>query len=135
MNRKVLYGIWALGYILCGALGHIAEPTGGQAVAMTVLSVLFFVPGALLLVDAFRKDCKAGLLRVRWISAISLGLTFVALLANILCAGASETVGNVFYVLLIWVSAPMICSRYWILSLFLWACLLFATFLKKDTKR
>ena len=32
--------------------------------------------------------------------------------------------GNFLYQVLIIVSSPMVCSRHWALSLFLWACLL-----------
>jgi hypothetical protein len=33
-------------------------------------------------------------------------------------------VGNLLHILLIIVSAPMVCGQYWVLSLFLWACLM-----------
>ena len=67
-----------------------------------------------------------------YISLGSLVLTLVMLLLNVMSVTGSETLGNVMYELLIWLSAPMICSGYWILSLFLWASLLFsAIFCKK----
>ena len=34
------------------------------------------------------------------------------------------TMGNALFGVLIVVSSPMVCSGYWALSLFLWACLL-----------
>jgi len=131
MKRKILYCVWAFFYILCAALGHIENAEGAQQGAMTVLALVSFVPGVWLLVDALLKECKAGLLRVRLISGLSLGLTFVMLIANIASTTGSETLGNVLYVILIWVSSPMICSGYWALSLFLWAFLFCGTFLKK----
>ena len=134
MKRKILYGVWAFFYILCAALGHIKNPQGAQAAAMTVLALVSFVPGFWLLIDALLEKCRAGLLRVRLISGLSLGLTLVALIANIASTAGSETLGNVLYVILIWVSSPMICSGYWALSLFLWAFLFCGTFLMRKPK-
>ena len=131
MKRKILYCAWAFFYILCAALGHISNPEGWQAGAMTFLSLVCFVPGVWLLVDALKKSCKKGLLRLRLISGLSLALTVATLIANIASVSGSETLGNVFYVILIWVSSPMICSGHWALSLFLWACIFCGTFLKK----
>ena len=51
-------------------------------------------------------------------------LTAVVLILNFLSATGGEFVGNVLHYLLVIVSSPMICSGYWALSLFLWACLL-----------
>ena len=124
MKVKITYGLWAFLYILCGGLGFTAPQDGFAGGVMTVLSLLFFVPGILLLYWGFRKT-------VRLISAISLGLTLVLLLANFASLGMSETAGNVLYSILILVSSPMVCSGYWVLSLFLWACLLMGSFLKK----
>ena len=58
------------------------------------------------------------------LSALSLGLTLLALILNLLSALGSATLGNVLYGILIVVSSPMVCSGFWALSLFLWACLL-----------
>ena len=124
----LLYGSWIWLYLLCAGLSHIAEPTQAQSVAMTLLSLVFFVPGVIWLVSALKKDDRKQLLTLRWICIGSLALTLVFLVANVLSALASEIVGNVLYEILIFVSVPMVCSRYWALSLFLWACLLFATF-------
>ena len=61
---------------------------------------------------------------MRNLSALSLGLTLAVLILNFMSALGSETLGNVLYYVLVVVSAPMICSGYWVLSLFLWACVL-----------
>lgn len=118
MKEKITWGLWAVFYILCAGLG-VAGKTA------TVLAVLFFVPGALLLYWGCRKP-------VRIVSGISLGATFVLLLANFASAGSSEEMGNFLYSVLILVSSPMVCSGYWVMSLFLWACLLMGSFLKKQ---
>ena len=127
MKKWILFGSWICLYALCAGLGHIPAPAGAQAVAMTLMSLIFFLPGVILLVDALRAKDSKTLLILRWVSGLSLGLTLVALVANILSALASEAVGNVLYEILIFVSVPMACSQHWLLSLFLWACLLFAT--------
>ena len=43
---------------------------------------------------------------------------------NVLSAMGTVTMGNALFGVLIVVSSPMVCSGYWALSLFLWACLL-----------
>ena len=131
MKKKILYGSWLALYGLCAGLAHMAAPTARQATAHTLLSILFFVPAAILLIQALReKDAKT--LRVlRIVSISSLGLTLIALIANVSSVLASTLLGNILYELLIFVSVPMICSRHWIISLFLWACLLILTLPKK----
>lgn len=128
MKKRILYIVWAYLYALCAGLGHIAQPNGVLAVAMTILSIVFFVPGGILLADALRAKDNKTLVQLRWISALSLGLTLALLVANVLSTLGSELLGSVLYELLILLSVPMVCSRYWVLSLFLWSCLLFATF-------
>ena len=51
----------------------------------------------------------------------------VLLVANFLSALGSVTLGDVLYGMLVIVSSPMVCSGYWVLSLFLWACLLMSS--------
>ena len=99
---------------------------------MTVLSVLFFLPPALLTWQAKKKKDDKTLRLVRRISGLSLGLTTVTLVANFLSVLArTELIGTLLHWLLCIVSGPMLCSNAWILSLFCWACLLFASGQKK----
>lgn len=134
MKRWILYGLWGFFWIISGLLGHNARATGGQAAAMTVVGLCTFVPGTLLLLEGFRHHRKT-VLTVRWISLASLVLTAVFFVANILSVTASETAGLVLHEFLIFVSAPMMCMPFYPLSLFLWACLLFATFHKPINNR
>ena len=67
MKKIILYAVWLVLYGLCAALGHIPQPAGAQAAAMLILSLLFFVPGILLLVDALRAGDRKGLALLRWI--------------------------------------------------------------------
>ena len=121
MNKKALFVLWGVLFILCAGLGF-----GAAAWWKTAVSVLFFVPPAALLYGADRETA----LLIRNLSALSLGITLVTLIMNFVLAVSSETLGNFLHAVLTIVSAPMIASGYWVLSLFLWACLLMAS-LKK----
>ena len=120
MNKKILFVLWGVLFILCAGLGFLPEPAGLLKGLMTALSVLFFVPPALLL---YHTDRETALL-IRNLAALSLGVTLVTLILNFVLAVSSEFLGNVLHYILVVVSSPMICSGYWVLSLFLWACLL-----------
>ena len=124
MSNKALYILWGGLYILCAALGFIPEPAEAASNAMTLLSIAFFIPGAVLLYREQR-------IQVRIISAISLGATALSLVFNVLSVTLERIDGEILYALLALVSVPMFCSRIWLLSLFLWACLLMASFLWK----
>ena len=67
---------------------------------------------------------------VRWLSAASLGLTLIGLCGNILAALGGAALGSIMHILLGLVSAPMFCSNFWVVSLFLWAVLLITSFKK-----
>ena len=134
MKEKVLYCIWFCMYALCVGLSYLPDPQGASRIALALIAALFFVPGAILLYDARKAENKKGLLRIRLLSIASLALTVLVLIITFLSASASAAVGDALYDILILVSAPMICSQYWVLSLFLWACLLFASFPKKAQK-
>ena len=128
MSRKVLFALWGAMFILCAGLGFIPGfsqnlGAGAQGV-LTALSLLFFVPPALLIYAAARQKDLRTLKLVRGFSAMSLGLTLLTLVVNVLSAMGTVTLGNVLFGVLIVVSSPMVCSGYWALSLFLWACLL-----------
>ena len=123
MKQKIIYLLWGGLFLLCAGLGFIPEPQGTLRIMMTVLSVLFFLPPLLLLYRCGRDTA----LLIRNLSALSLGVTSVTLILNFILAVSAETLGNILHYILVIVSAPMICSGYWILSLFLWACVLMAS--------
>ena len=126
MNQKTLYSVWGVLYILCCALGFLPEKTA----PLTAVSVLFFVPGVLILVDAYKRRDRKALLRLRLISLGSLVLTLMLLALSFASAQGSQTLGNVLHYILGIVSAPMYCSGIWALPMFLWACLFMASFPK-----
>ena len=134
MKKSSLMAVWGIFYIICAGLGFIPEPEGAVRIFLTVISVLFFVPPAILLYDAFSGRDRKTVLRIRRLSALSLGVTLALLIANLLAALTSEWLGTVLHVLLAICSAPMFCSNYWILSLFLWAVLLVSSMQKWKEK-
>ena len=134
MNRKNLYITWGVLYGICAALSFIHEPQGVLAGLMVTLSLLFFLPPAILLYRAIPREQWGTVRVIRNLSVASLGLTLTVLVLNFLSLGASDAAGYVLYGLLILVSCPMVCAQAWVVSLFLWACLLMVT-LKYRKKR
>ena len=134
MKQKILYIAWGCMAALCVGLGTIEATNLSLKIPMICLAVVFFVPGAILLYDALEAGDRAGVLRIRWISVLSLSLTLVTMVAFILTAAVGHKAADVLYDLLILVSCPMICGQNWLIGLFLWSCLFSASFFKKDRK-
>lgn len=130
MKEKIAYGCWACLYVLCVWLGVVNQPEGAGKILFVLAALAFFVPGVLLLVWGIREDNRKQIKTVRILAVLSLSLTLMALIANFCSVLFSETLGNVLHTVLVVVSAPMVCSQYWVLSLFLWASLLMGSFLK-----
>ena len=127
MKQSYLFALWGGSFILCAALGFLPTPSAAMQILMTVLSVAFFAPPAVLLYRAGKGGDRATALLIRNLSAASLALTAVLLIATFLTVLAPAWLGSILHVLLAVLSTPMLCSGYWILSLFLWACLLMAS--------
>ena len=123
MKEKITYALWAVLFTICAALGFVQNATGFGRVLLIMSSLIFFIPGVLLLYWGQRKA-------VRLISICSLGITLILFVANILSVQASATVGNVLNALLVILSSPVYCSQFPAFGMFLWACLLMMTFLK-----
>lgn len=132
MKEKLLYAAWACLYILCVGLGFVSAPMGFGKFLLIATAVIFFLPGALLLYEAWKTGNYKIRIRVRIISIVSLSLTLILIIANVLSVTASAQMGKRLYELLALVSAPMLCAQNWLLSLFLWACLLFGSFTKPN---
>ena len=124
MNMTVYYTLWAGMFALTAGLGLIPEPTGFTKFCLVVLSIGFFVPPACLLKAAEKRNERMHMQIVRNLAFTSLVLTIVLVICNFLSLRASILVGNVLYILLCIVTAPMVCSQYWVVSLFGWACLM-----------
>ena len=130
MKERILYIAWGGMYVVCAVLGFVNGAQGLGKLLLMLTALLFFVPVGILLYDAVRSQNKKALLRLRIICICSLGLTLLLLIANILCVTASEAVGQALHGFLVLVSVPMFCSQYWLVSLFLWACMLMLTLSK-----
>ena len=131
MKKSSLLALWGILYIICAGLGFIPEPEGGVRVLLLVISLLFFLPPAMVLRDAIRRGDQKTTRLIRLLSAASQGITLLHIILSILTAASGDAVGSVLNVLLVVLSAPMFCSNYWALSLFLWATLLTASFTAK----
>ena len=131
MREKILYAIWGGLYAVCAVLGFVNGAQGFGKLLLLLTALIFFIPAGILLYDAIRSQDKKAILRLRIISACSLGLTMALLIANILSVNASAAVGEALHGFLVLVSVPMFCSQYWLVSLFLWACLLMLTLYKR----
>lgn len=127
MKDSKLYALWGAFYILCGLLGFIREPNGFVMALLVLLAVGFFVPGGILLYRGYKENNAVKIKTIRNISLGWLGLTLMLLIANFLTAGATELTGDLMYGFLVFLTAPMFCGQFWIMSLFLWACLLMAS--------
>ena len=130
MKKTILYMVWLILYILCVGLGTLESRSTAGQVILTVLAVVFFVPGALLLVHGYQTGERKLLVQIRLISLISLVLTLSLIVLNILLVRASSGVGETLNDILILVSAPMFCSYWHGVSLFLWAGLFVSSFPK-----
>ena len=122
MKKTPRFVLWGMLYIQCAGLGFIPEhhwllPVAGNA---------FFIPGGGLLDEAVQKKDRKTILLIRNISALSLSVTAVFLVLNILSVLWSEVLGNILYGILVSVSSPMVCCGGYAVSIFLWACLLIA---------
>lgn len=131
MKKRILWISWILMYGICAGLSHITDPQGNQVWALPVLAALFFVPGVLLLIGALRCDDKKTLKLLRWISGLSIGLTVVLFVANVLSAFGGEVLGVVLHELLLFASVPMFCMGTWYVGLFIWCCIFFASLQKR----
>ena len=127
MNKKTVFLSWGALFILCAGLGFIQEPEGALKVFLFLLSLIFFLPPALLVCRSLREKDKAALALLRNLSGLSLLLTMIFIVLNILSALWPRMAGDLLHYMLTIVSSPMMCCGNWFLSMFLWACLLMAS--------
>lgn len=132
MKKNMLYTLWWAAFAVCAALGFLPEKEGALGIVLKILSLIFFLPPGLLLLQAKRAGDEKTLSILRTVSLTSLGLTLALLIMNILFATGSKALGNVLHGLLTVVSAPMMTMGNWAMSMFLWACLFFAALSKKE---
>ena len=127
MKNRFLFALWGALFILCAGLGFIPEPSGAVALLLTAVSVLFFLPPAVLVWRGRKTLDRVLLALIRNLSIASLSLSVLILIANFLTAFHSQLLGDILHGVLVVVSSPMICSGHWAMSLFFWACLLISS--------
>ncbi len=127
-KEKILYFVWLGLFILCAGLGTITERSAWGIVLLTSLSIVFFVPGGVLLYLGIHEKNRKLLFRVRMVALSSLLITMVLVIANTLAVFAGETVGKLLNDMLMVFSAPMFCCHWHGVSLFLWACIFIGSF-------
>lgn len=127
MTKGKLYIAWAALFALCAGLGFVPNPRGAAYAVLFILALLFFVPPFVLTYRAIKDGDVPELKRIRVISLVWLGITLLLLALNFLSVGFTAAAGNFVYWLLIIASAPMVCGQVWVVSIFLWGCLLSAS--------
>ena len=125
MKKEFWLALWVGLFIVCAGLGFIPEPQGALKTLMTLLSICFFIPPAVLI---YRREM---LRLVRNLAFASLGLTLALLVLNFLTVLTPPVLGNIAYDMLVIVSCPMVALGHWAMSLFFWACLLLAALKKR----
>ena len=136
MNKKnILYLVWAVLYCVCVGLGFLQNPTAGEKIFLLALSIGFFVPPFWLYFLARKENSRKTLLVLRLCIIGILALTLIFLILTFLSVNFSQQAGFVIGVLLTMFSAPMICSRVWVVPLFLWAVLLMLTLQKRPYRK
>lgn len=127
MKKSVLYGLWAALYCLCVGLGFVEHAAGFGKFLLVVLGIVFFLPPFILAHRAGQEKDRKTLKILRLFSIVVLCMALLLLVLNLLSVNFSSQAGLVLHVLLVMFTAPMVCIRYWMLGLFLWACLLIVT--------
>lgn len=130
MEISLLYILWGILYLICAVLGVVSLP--GWVGILGCL--LFFLPPAVILHRAVKAEDRRGIARIRNICLIWLSVTVLMLILNIASVGMSATAGQVLYYMMAVLCAPLVCGKFWILSLFLFACLLMASMRKLRKK-
>ena len=135
-DKSILKAMWAGMFLLCALMGFVPPQTGANKWLLLIFGVLFFLPPALLVYHSVRTHDEKQLRLVRNLSLISLSATLLLLVINLFSIFLSRAMGDMLHYLLTIVSTPMICCQYEIVSLFLWAVLLWSClhFLKNPLK-
>ncbi len=133
MKKQTLYILWAAGLVVCAGLGFVPVRNSAVRVLLFLLALISFVPGALLLIRAVKTRDEKEKRRLRLISGIWLLLTLTLALINLFSVYLSPVWGSILYGLLVVFSTPMVCGQYWLVILFLWSCLFFGTYAKRES--
>ena len=133
ISYKPFYAAWGFLYVLTAVLGLLFPEAEGTTVRLVLLliAVMFFLPPALILERAKKAGGRLHIWLIRWLCLVSLGLTAALLCLNLMSARWSDAVGVGLQAALTIVSAPMVCSKFYVMPIFLWGAQLMAAFQKK----
>lgn len=135
MKKSVVYCVWAVLFVLCAALGFAPEQKGFGKFLFTATGIIFFLPPFYLAFRARKERDRRTVQLLRIISICVLSLSLVLIVLNFLSVYFSAYTGLFLHVLLVLFTVPMVCSQYWALALFLWACLLMVCLQKFNSSK
>ena len=132
VRYQTLYLCWAGLFVLTGVLGLVFPDSSGLGrAALLGLSVAFFLPPWMILLKARQEENLHHRRLIRLLSAAALLAATVLLCVSILSANGSDGLNTALHAVVSIVTAPMICSNYYVVPLFLWATLLVGSFTRK----
>ena len=128
MTNFFLYIAWLILYGLCAALACIPSSTGVLYGICILCGLLFYVPPTILVHRASKQGDKKTLRTVFFISIAWLVMAMIMIVCNILSVGATELAGTVLHYLMVVLTVPMVTLQFWVVAIFLWACLMVVCF-------
>ena len=131
-SYKALYLAWGTLFTLTAALGLLfpGAQNGLGLFCLRAVTVLFFLPPWMILAKARAEGVAFHTRLLRYLSLASLALTLVLVCAGILTAVDNPALGDLIHVVMAIVCAPLICSNFYVLPMFLWGTVLVASFRK-----
>ena len=133
ISYKTLYALWAFFFALTAVLGFLFPDAEGAPAKLTllVIAAVFFLPPWLILRKGRAEGKRFHGWLIGFLAVASLLLTVALLVLNLMSPLWKESVGIALNAALVIVSAPMVCSNFYALPIFLWGALLAAAFKKK----
>ena len=133
LSYKMLYIAWAVLFVLTAVLGFIFPQVAGAGakIAMLLISAVFFLPPWLILRKARAEGGRFHCWLIGFLALASIVLTAALLVLNLMSPLWNEKIGIALNAALVIVSAPMVCSNFYVLPLFLWGTLIAEAFFRK----
>ena len=133
LSYKMLYSAWAVLFALTAVLGFVFPDAEGMGAKLALLgiSAVFFLPPWLILGKTRAEGKRFHCILVGLLAVFSIVLTVALLVLNLMSPLWSEAAGIALNAALVIVSAPMVCSNFFVLPLFLWGMLVVGAFRKK----
>lgn len=132
LKYGTLYRDWGILFAATALLGLLfpgaKHPLG--LFALRTVTVLFFLPPWLILTKAKNEENHHHRKLIRYLSAASLAATVALFCCAVFALRLPEFMGTVIHVVMAILCAPLVCSNYYALPLFLWAVLLILSFRK-----